>query len=181
MSDTLKLIVKNITPEILFELFKIQIPMTICFVDENNQENLDYRIKIQERVFDKGENKPLVRIGASDSLYKDSYERILTSIDMKLREGYKYGVFADSADLILKKNLIDLLGTFNSSLIESCTYIDYNSKENYFELRNQPTGKGISDVIYYFEKDNSILQFDGDGPSLFMADSVNNITDILCD
>ena len=179
MSD-LKPVVKNITPEILFELFKFQIPITIIFIDQEGQENIDYRIKIEERIFDKNENKPLVRLGSSTTLYKDSYDRLLTSIDMKVSEGYKYGVFASSSDLTLKKKLIDLLGKINSELISMCTYIDYNSKENYFELRNQPIDKK-SDVLYYFEKDNSILQFDSDGPSLFMSPSVNNITDILCD
>ena len=141
MSDTtLKPIIKNITDNILFELFKIQIPITICFVDSENQENLDYRIKIESRILDKGENKPLVRIGSSESLYKDSYDRLLTSIDLKIREGYKYGVFADTKDITTKKNLIDLLGKFNKDLVSMCTYINYNSKENYFEIR-RPAAK----------------------------------------
>lgn len=180
MSDTLKPIVKNLTPDILFELFKFQIPISIIFVDEENNENIDYRIKIESRVFDKGENKPLVLIGNGTSLFKDSYDRLLTSIDMKVNEGYKYGVFASVQDLTTKKNLIKLLGKINKDLISMCTFIDYNFKDNYFELRNQPLKDGNSDVIYYFEKDNSILQFDDEGPSLFMSPSVNNITDILC-
>lgn len=180
MSEQLKPIVKNLTPKILFELFKIQIPMSIIFVDSEGNENLDYRIKIESRVYDKGENKPFVRIGSGKSLFKDSYDRLLTSIDMKVNEGYKYSVFASVSDINLKKNLLELVGKINKEFIQMCTYIDYNPTENYFEIRNKPIENGLPDVVYYFEKDNSILQFDNDGPSLFKSDSINNITDILC-
>lgn len=179
--DNLKPIVKNITSKILYELFKIKIPLTIIFVDENNQENLDYRIKIEDRIFDKNENIPLVRLGTNKSLFKDKYDRLLTLIDMHVNEGYKYGVFSTTKNILEKQKLLDLLGTINSELISICTYIDYNNKNNYFELKNKPLNNGNPDEIYYFEKDNSILQFDNDGPSLFVSDVVNNITDIICD
>ena len=179
MTD-LKPIIKNITPQILFELFKIQIPMTIIFVDDEGNENIDYRIKIEQRIFDKGENRPTVRLGTSNTLFKDSYDRLLTKIEMNVGEGYKYGVFATIQDITLKQNLLDLLGKINKDLVETCTYIDYNKKENYFEIRNKPLENKNSDVIYYFEKDNSILQFSADGPELFVSEGVTNITDIIC-
>jgi hypothetical protein len=85
MSEQLKPIVKNLTPKILFELFKIQIPMSIIFVDSEGNENLDYRIKIESRVYDKGENKPFVRIGSGKSLFKDSYLEKLLVVRNQLR------------------------------------------------------------------------------------------------
>lgn len=181
MSDTLKPVVKNLTPPILYQLFKLQVPITIIFIDAEGNENVDYRIKIEKRVYDKKENKPQVRLGKSNTLFNDSYDRLLTSIDMKINEGYKYGVFATVKDLTQKKNLIDLVGKINKELIEMCTFIDYNFEENYFELRNQPLSNGTSDVIYYFEKDNSVLQFNSDGPEVFRAEEITNVTDILCD
>jgi hypothetical protein len=99
---------------------------------------------------------------------------------MNVGEGYKYGVFATIQDITLKQNLLDLLGKINKDLVETCTYIDYNKKENYFEIRNKPLENKNSDVIYYFEKDNSILQFSADGPELFVSEGVTNITDIIC-
>lgn len=179
--DNLKSIVKNITPKILYELFKIKIPLTIIFVDENNQENIDYRIKIEDRIYDKNENIPLVRLGSNKTLFKDKYDRLLTLIDMRVNEGYKYGLFSTSKDIIEKQKLLDLLGKINNELVSICTYIDYNKINNYFIIKNKPLENGNPDEIYYFEKDKSILQFDNDGPALFVSDVVNNITDIICD
>ena len=176
----LQVITSKLTNKKIFELFKINIPISIIFVNnEDNQINHDYTINIFQRANKNGKNYPIIK--RKNNLFNDDYDRIITMIDMHVNEGYSYQFLADEKDIHTKKPLLELLGNIDEDLISSCIYIDYNYKEKYFELRYPNLPSGNSDVLYFFPSDKSILQFSDTGPELFLSPSVNNITDILCE
>lgn len=171
---------KDINDDVLFELFKFNIPLMICFTDEYNVEDENLRITIVERFYTKNDNIPIVKFGKGNKKFKDSYERIVNKINEYISSGYTFTVLTTQEVLTKKKPLFELLGKIKNDFIDGCVFIDYNYNDKYFEVRNQQTKKNNPNVLYLFESDNSLLIFDDNGPQLFVHDGINNVMDLLC-
>lgn len=174
----LQVITAKLTDKKIFELFKIRMPIHILFVEtETNEINHDYTIKIHDRENKDQKNYPVIKRG--EMLLADDYNRLITVIDMHVREGYSYQFLADQKDITDKKPLLELLDNIDKEVIETCVYLDYDAKEKFFEIRYPKLANKNSDVLYFFPVDKSILQFSDAGPELFLSPNVNNISDIL--
>lgn len=174
-------ITKDLNNKKIFEILKLNIPVVIYFTNIENEEVIENRISILERVFDssKGINLPIVTLGKSKSKMKHNYNGIVELINIGLKQNLKYTILCESKYLVTHKPLIDMIGKFSDSLINTVTFIDYNKADKYYEIRNAPLDNGASDVLYYFENNNSVLMFNSDGPQLFIPEGISNISDIL--
>lgn len=175
---SLQIITEQLNSRKIKELFKFKMDIYIIFVDsESGEINGDYTIKIVDRIFNGTDNVPVIerKIGK----VKDSYENIMTLINMRINEGYEYQILAEQTDIHLYKPLLEFLGKIDEELISSVIYIDYNHENQYYEIRNAPDENGNTDAIYFFTKDKSLLIFDENGPKLGYDSGITNISDIL--
>lgn len=174
---SLQIITEKLNTRKIKELLKFKMVIYMVFVDTAGEMNHDYTIKIVDRVFNGTDNVPVIE--RKTGQFKDTYDNIITLINMRINEGYEYQILAEASDIHQYKPLLEFLGLIDEELVESVTFIDYNYLNKYYEIRNAPDAQGNTDAIYFFTKDKSLLVFDENGPKLGYDSGITNISDIF--
>lgn len=167
--------ITNFGSDELHSLLKINVPCRLNFIKNNHV--IDF-IDLVART--STNNIPTIMIKNMESGnkrftvdYNDLYDMI--------KEGYQKGILTVSVKQTTfqeKEPLLLMLKDLNQKFISSCVTIDYDQKIHMFSIINQDIN-GISNKIYFFEDNSSILAFGVDGPSL-IYDKVQSVEDIIC-
>lgn len=166
-------ILSNLRQREIYGLLKCQIPMTLKFTRKNKFEviNLGQRTLV--------DNIQMIEV-SDDSHHAEEmiqYADLISRIQKKM----KFGELTIEIALSIstqKESLIVIAGNIKTKLIDSCVYIDYD--DGLFSLINKPLKNGISDKLYFFEKNSSILFFGENGPKILYDSPYNNVEDLLC-
>jgi hypothetical protein len=106
------------------------------------------------------------------------YDILLGMINQNLAEGVLF-ITIDLKKFQLKEPLILLIGELKRELINACMLLDYNLQNHVFSIINKKLKGGLSDKMYYFEDNNSILAFTKDGP-LLLYGQTQSIEELIC-
>lgn len=168
-------IMTNFDSDELHSLLKINVPCKLNFI--RNLEIVDF-IELIARL--DSNNIPCIMIRTMESERKRMTVDYNTLYDM-IKEGYQKGILSVSVKNSIfqeKEPLLLMLKDLNQQLISSCIKIDYDSKINMFSIINKNIN-GLSNKIYFFEDNNSILAFGKDGPQL-IYDKIQSVEDLIC-
>jgi len=166
-------IISKLTQNEIFAFLKSQIECTLRF------DNNDYHDFIGLHLRQSKANSQVIEI--SDITNPESYVISYSKLIDLIKEKYALGVLTIEIDQkIFKKKepLITILDTIKLPIVESCVYLDYN--DGVFSLINKQLTGGISDKLYYFESNDSILIFGQNGPRLIFETKFTSVEDVLC-
>jgi len=155
----------------ILALLKINIPCRFNFGDTGKSIDLFNRlenngINFISVIFNDGENEVI------------GYDILIAMITSNLADG-PLTVVMKKQDFQLKEPLLLMLGDLKKELIGSCMMIDYNLQNHVYSIINKKTSEGLSDKLYYFEDNNSILAFTKDGPVLLYGQT-QSIEELIC-
>lgn len=166
-------IISNNSTNALLALMKIKCNITLLF--KRNFEIIS-QITLKERL--SKNNKLFISIILDGKQQIISYEDLFGIIKEKLKIGI-ISVIIDKKDYIQKEPLFLMVDNFNPKLIASCVLLDYDIKNKVYLLLNRPSKEGLSDKLYYYEENNSILGFSDNGPVLIYG-KTTSVEDIFC-
>ena len=170
-SKTIEIV--DLSEKELVSILKININCALTFTKQGKM--ISYII-LGERSEDNGINM----INISTLLEKNSvinYDELFKLISSDLKLG-TLSVKIENEAFREKEPLILLVDDLKDSLTHSCVYIDYDMKKHMFTVMNK-NNKGLSDKLYYFEDNNSILAFGQEGP-MFIFGKTQSVEDLIC-
>ena len=106
------------------------------------------------------------------------YDVLLNMINQNLSEGV-LTISVDVRKFQLKEPLLLMIGEIKQELVNSCMVLDYNLQNHVYSIINKKLKDGLSDKLYYFENNNSILAFTKDGPILLYGQT-QSIEELIC-
>lgn len=166
--------ISNLNTKEIISILKINIPCVLSF--EKSGEVLE-TIQLGARLEKNGTNM----IQISTLLETNSiigYDELFQMLGENMKT-MKLKILVDFAQFQEKEPLLLMLDDLKQEIVNSCVYIDYNSKKHIFSVINKKT-KGLSSSIYYFEDNNSILAFTEEGPAL-LYDKTQSVEDLICE
>lgn len=171
-------VLSNLKSEEVFAFLKMQIPAKIVFVNSSGQR-FNSEFLLIERTFINGKKIIEVDIdGISDQL---TYDKLLSKLSDNMSNTIGLEIMIPLSVFKDKEPLIVLISTIKKDIVSNCIYIDYDEKNNVFEVKNKPFKNGDSDKMFYFEMNDTILGFSEDGPILITdSPNVNSIEDVIC-
>jgi hypothetical protein len=164
----------EIEPAEMVHFMKLNIKASIVFIKDGNINDM---VELLDRDYKGNVNTIIIKHG--DKKVRVDYGKIFDIISKNQESGFRTSIIIPKKEFSTKQPLLLMLGKYKKSIIESCVCIDYNIVDRYFTIRYKP-GR-FSNVLYYFESNDSALLFNNNGPSLIYDDSINSIEDILCD
>ena len=166
-------VISKLTQNEIFAFLKAQIECTLRF------DNGDYHDFLGLHLRQLKSNSQVIEISdiSNPENYIISYSKLIDLLTEKLALGI-LTVEIDQKIFKQKEPLITILDTIKLPIIESCVYIDYI--DGVFALINKPLTGGISDKLYYFETNDSLLIFGQNGPRLIYESKFTSIEDVLC-
>ena len=169
-----KRILSNLRQREIYGLLKCQIPMTLKFTKKTTKFeiiNLGLRTVV--------DNIQMIEV-SDESHHAEKTIQYADLISM-IQKKTQIGVLTVEIELEtsrLKEALIVIAGNIKSGIIDSCVFLDYN--DGVFSLINKPLAGGISDKLYFFEQNSSILFFGENGPKILYDSPYHNVEDLLC-
>ena len=171
-----KIYLTNLTFLELASLLKIQIDSEIIFVNNNKQIDNEKIIKLGERVIQNRIQK--INFTINDIKFVENYDILLNKIS----------IFNKNTTLMVKieqntyreqDNLINLIPKISKEIVENCVFLKL--KDSVYSIKYKPFINDDSNMLYYFELNNTLLAFTETGPELITESlKINNITDIIC-
>jgi hypothetical protein len=163
----------NLTETDLLHILKLNIQCTLLFT--RNNEVID-TIDLGDRLYEKGMGN-CISIVSDNEANTVEYKTLLNIIAEKVT----YGVL--SVKIInkifkQKESLLLMVGNLKENVVKSCIYIDYDKKNEYYLILNK-SNNNLSNKIYYFDVNDSILAFNDKGPKLIFG-KTQSVEDILC-
>ena len=141
----------------ILALLKANISCTLSF--SRNDTIMD-SIVLVERIFQNSLNKIIIEFkGKTQQI---NYDTLIAQVGKNLSFDI-LTVIVDEKTFKEKEPLFLLFDKVKTEIIENCVFFDY-VKEVY-SIINQPI-KGLSNKLYYFEANNSVLLFGENGPKL---------------
>ena len=155
----------------LFAFLKSQIQAKIIFIDSFGQR-ADEDIVLINRNFEGIE----VDINEKSQIF--SHNELISKISEILQNNYRLEIMLTVDDFKSKEPLIHILSNIRKEIVNSCLYLDY--VDNTFIIKNKDFKNGDSDVLYYFELNDTILAFSENGPTLITDNpGINSIEDLI--
>lgn len=159
----------------LFAFLKCQVQAKLVFINEAGQR-ADEDIVLISRDFLNNKHTIEVDIDGRSQIF--GYDELLNKISEIISTGFPLNIMILVEDFKKKEPLIMLIDNIKTDIIGSCIYLDYDN--NTFEIKNKNFKNGDSDVLYYFELNDTILAFSETGPVLITDnDKINSITDLV--
>jgi hypothetical protein len=158
----------------LIAILKINIPCTLVF--EKSGTIISYII-LNRRLERSGKN--LIEI--STLLENNSiigYDELFELISDNMKTGI-LSVQVDNSVFQEKESLLLMLSDLKTEIIQSCIYIDYDPKKHIYIIINKKSKEGLSDKLYYFEDNDSILALTDNGPILIYG-KCQSVEDLIC-
>jgi len=155
----------------LLKILKINCKMSLIF--KRNSQIIS-SIHILERLI----NKLEVQISVDGSNEVVSYSKLFEIVSDKIKLGV-LSVFVEKSEYVAKESLFLMIENLNQKMINVCVFIDYDPKNKVYLLLNLDSKKGLSDKLYYYEENNSILGFSDNGPILIYG-KTTSVEDIFC-
>jgi len=135
-------------------------------------------IMLGDRLENSGINYISVSIDEGKTYEIIDYTKLLEMITTNYQDGILH-VSVLKNDFQAKEPLLLMLGTIKEEIVHSCILIDYDLKNHIYSIINK-SENGLSNKLYFFEDNNSILAFGKDGPSIIYG-KINSIEDLICD
>jgi hypothetical protein len=163
----------DLSKEELFAFLKLNVPGIITFSKDNKV--IDY-ITVTERL-NSGQTN-FISIKTITEKKVIDYGTLINMITEKSQLGI-LSVLIENKTFKEKEPLLLMIDKLNEKLINSVVYIDYDKQSQVYSIINKDLKSGVSDKLYYYETNDSILVFGEEGPKLIYG-ATTSIEDIIC-
>lgn len=171
-----KIYLTSLKFEELLTLLKIQINCELIFSQTGQSIDPTLTITLGERLVVGNIQQISYSIGSQN--FVDTYDSLLSKISVNTKI-YNLSATLDQNDFRLQESLIRLIPDINSSITNDCVYISFANE--IYTICYKKFANGDSNILYYFEVNNTLLAFTEEGPVLYTENpNMNNITDIIC-
>lgn len=171
-----KIYLTSIKFEELLTLLKIQIKAQLVFSETGKQIDPTLTITLGERVLVGNTQKIEFSVGSQK--FRGTYNDLLEKIQANTKF-YNLSICLEQNDYREQESLVKLIPDINFNIVNDCVYLSF--KNDVYTIAYKKFPNGDSNILYYFEFNNTLLAFTEDGPVLFTENpNMNNITDIIC-
>ena len=158
----------------LIAILKINIPCTLTF-ESSGQIISSIELKRRLSKIDKNYIEISTLLEGTNVVGYDELFKLIT-------EDLKLGILSVQIENNIfkeKESLLLMLSDLKPEIINSCVFLDYDSKSHIYSIINPKSKKGLSAKIYYFDDNDSILAFDDEGPTLIYG-KTQSVEDLIC-
>lgn len=171
-----KIYLTSLKFEELISLLKIQINCELIFTDKTKTIDATKTIILSDRTLVNNVQKITYEINGQT--FVETYDTLLGKISILSKE-YVLIATIEQNDFRKQEALIRLIPDIDISIIQNCVFILLS--EEVYTIKYKPFKNGDSNILYYFEVNNTLLAFTETGPELITENpKMNNITDIIC-
>lgn len=162
--------------EELLALLKIQVNCDLVFSQTGKPIDQLLTITLGERLLVGNVQK--IKFSVGNQNFLGTYDALLSKISANTKL-YNLSATIEQNDFREQESLIKLIPEINLSIINDCVFLSFSKDIYTISYKNFPNGD--SNILYYFEANNTLLAFTEEGPVLYTENpNMNNITDIIC-
>lgn len=171
-----KIYLTSLKFEELITLLKIQVNCELIFTDKNKTIDETKTIILGERTIIN--NIQQITFENYGQTQTTTYDNLLGKISLFNKESTMFATIEQN-DFRSQEALIRLIPDINIAVVQNCVYMSLN--DDVYTIKYKPFKNGDSNILYYFEINNTLLAFTETGPTLVTENpKMNNITDIIC-
>lgn len=176
-----KLIAKEIEPIDILKIVKVDIPVTLSFLDFDGKLIASEDIKLTTRL---GGKEPHIMVESKERKQPSfvTFDTLAILINNRQEEGLLIAAVYEKSDVAENSALMTILPYIQQEVIMSATHIQLDKSLDKFIVNYQDFKNGASNKLLYYNENNSILMFTEAGPNLVTDEpGIQSIRDLICD